>query len=54
MPEDKKPKKRGRPTKVDYDDLPEPIDASMEEAAQTVLQAKPKKDWRYLREHGLS
>ena len=34
----------GRPTQYQ---LPEPIDASPEEVARVVLQAKPKKVWRF-------
>ena len=37
-------RKRGRPVKYE---LPEPIDASPEEVARVVLQAKPKKVWRF-------
>ena len=40
-------KKRGRPVKYE---LPEPIDATPEEVARVVLQAKPKTEWRYLKE----
>ena len=31
--------------------MPEPIDASPERIAEVVLRAKPKDDWRYLKEH---
>ena len=42
-------RRRGRPPLP----LPEPINRPMEEIAQTVLQAKPKREdeWDYLREH---
>ena len=35
---------RGRPVKYP---LPEPIDATPEQVARVVLQAKPKKHWRF-------
>ena len=38
-------KERGRPKELV---MPEPIDASPERIAEVVLQAKPKKVWRYL------
>ena len=41
-------KKRGRP--VTSLTMPERIDASPEQIAEVVLQAKPKKVWRYLEE----
>lgn len=40
-------RKRGRPIEKD---MPERIDASPEEIAETVLRAKPKKEWRYIKE----
>ena len=40
---------RGRPPKYP---MPERIDASPEEIAETVLRAKPKKVWRYEKETG--
>ena len=44
----KKEKRRGRPPKHE---LPEPIlDASPEEIAEMVLQAKPPFRWRYMEE----
>ena len=49
MPRPKKPK--GRPVKYP---LPEPIDASPEEVARVVLQAKPKESWRFEEEAGRS
>lgn len=43
-----KPTRRGRP--VEYP-MPEPIDgATPERVAEVVLQAKPKRDWRYMTE----
>ncbi len=44
MPKRKKP--RGRPV---MKQLPPPIDASPEKIAEVVLQAKPKKEWEYLK-----
>ena len=49
MPKQKKP--RGRPVKYE---LPEPINASPEDVARIVLQAKPKKAWRFEEEAGLA
>ena len=49
MPRKKKP--RGRPVKYQ---LPEPIDATPEEVARIVLQAKPKTVWRFEEEAGLT
>ena len=47
-----RPKKaRGRPVKYQ---LPEPIDATPEEVARIVLQAKPKDKWRFEEEAGLT
>lgn len=40
-------RKRGRPVKHP---MPERIDATPEEVAEVVLQAKPKTDWCYLKE----
>ena len=40
----KRKKKRGRPPVLT---MPEPIDASPEEVARVVLQAKPKTVWRF-------
>ena len=37
----------GRPITLE---IPERIDASPERIAEVVLQAKPKKDWRYLKD----
>ena len=49
-----RPKKhRGRPPTQKYR-LPEPIDATTEEVARIVLQAKPKETWRFEKEAGLS
>ena len=45
MAKPKPKKKRGRPVKYP---MPERIDATPEEVAEVVLQAKPKTDWRYL------
>lgn len=45
----RKKKTRGRPVKYQ---LPEPIDATPEEVARVVLQAKPKKVWRFEQEAG--
>lgn len=45
MSKEKKP--RGRPPKYP---LPEPIDATPEEVARVVLNAKPKKVWRFEQE----
>ncbi len=39
--------KRGRPV---IHEMPERIDASPEEIAETVLRAKPRSEWRYERE----
>lgn len=47
MTQEKRP--RGRPPKYP---LPEPIDASPEEVARVVLQAKPKAAWRFEEETG--
>ena len=44
---DPRKKKRGRPV---IHKMPEPIDASPEEIAETVLRAKPKDEWRYEKE----
>jgi hypothetical protein len=44
-----KKKARGRPVKYP---LPEPIDATPEEVARVVLQAKPKTEWRFEKEAG--
>ena len=49
MPKPKKP--RGRPPKYE---LPEPLDMAPEELARIVLQAKPKTEWRFEQEAGLS
>ena len=48
MPKDKpEPKRpRGRPVTKP---MPERIDASPEEIAETVLRMPPKSDWRYLK-----
>lgn len=40
---------RGRPSQLT---MPDPIDASPERIADVVLRAKPKTNWRYLKEHG--
>ncbi|MDE2939508.1 MAG: hypothetical protein OXR67_11455 [Chloroflexota bacterium] len=40
-------KKRGRPVNLE---MPEQIDASPEEIAERVLQAKPPKVWKYMEE----
>ena len=40
-------KKRGRPV---LHEMPERIDASPEQIAETVLRAKPKSKWRYEQE----
>ena len=40
-----KKKERGRPVEKT---MPERIDAPAEKIAEVVLQAKPKKNWRYL------
>ena len=45
----RKKKDRGRPVKYP---LPEPIDATPEEVARVVLQAKPKETWRFEEETG--
>ncbi len=49
----KKKLRRGRPPKLT---MPKRIDATPEEVAEVVLQAKPKETWRfeeeYLRKHG--
>ena len=47
----RKKKDRGRPVKYQ---LPEPIDATPEEVARIVLQAKPKTLWRFEEEAGLT
>ena len=47
MPKQKK--ERGRPVKYP---LPAPIDATPEHIAQVVLQAKPKKHWRFEEDAG--
>lgn len=39
-----KKKQRGRPTELEW---PEPIDASPEDIARTVLQVPYKKKWRF-------
>ena len=44
-----KGKPRGRPVKYP---LPERIDASPERIAEVVLQAKPKKAWKFEQEAG--
>ena len=49
MTKNKNNKRRGRPPKYD---MPERIDASPEEIAEVVLQAKPKETWRYEEETG--
>ncbi len=46
MSASKKEPKRG-PGRPPLYQLPEPIDASPEEVARVVLQAKPKKVWRF-------
>ena len=46
-----KKKPRSRPPKHT---LPEPIDATPEEVARVVLQAKPKETWRFEEEAGRS
>jgi hypothetical protein len=38
-------RKRGRPSRP----MPERIDASPEEIAETVLRMPPKQDWRYVK-----
>ena len=38
---------RGRPAKLT---MPEPLYAPPERIAEVVLRAKPKTDWRYLKE----
>ena len=43
----KKPGKRGRPV---IHEMPERIDASPDEIAETVLRAKLRSEWRYERE----
>ena len=40
-------KKRGRPVILK---MPDRIEASPEEIAETVLRAKPKDEWRYEKE----
>ena len=40
-----KKKQRGRPAEVEW---PEPIDASPEDIARTVLQVPYKKKWRFM------
>ena len=39
------PKRRGRPPRP----MPERIDASPEEIAETVLRRPPKKEWGYMK-----
>lgn len=43
------PAKRGRGRPPTRYTLPPPIDATAEEIAETVLQIKPPKEWKYLK-----
>lgn len=34
---------------IEYEDLPEPIDAPAEVIARAIMSAPPKREWRYMK-----